>query len=76
MLADLCLHFPGMKSCFDELDWVFIGDSRRVLPSHRIFPRKQLQTPDSSAQEGIWEMDYAVDAVLTQTGPFLNSLKA
>jgi len=64
MLSDLCLHFPEIRRCFDELDRAFSGDSRRVLPSRRIFPEGQ-PVHHPRGEEGIWDMDYAVDAVLT-----------
>jgi acyl transferase domain-containing protein/phosphopantetheinyl transferase (holo-ACP synthase)/acyl carrier protein len=63
MLRDLCQHFPEVRHCFDLLDRAFIGHPQNYLPSQVIFPPT---TQDSSAAEAkIWEIDGAVDAVIT-----------
>ena len=63
MLQDLCQHFPEVRNCFDLLDRAFIGHPQNYLPSQVIFPPT---TQDSSAAEAkIWEIDGAVDAVIT-----------
>lgn len=65
MLADLCLHFPRVRSCFDTLDRAFGDHSRESLPSHLIFPLGKDQGKGLLEEEELWQMDYAVDAVLT-----------
>src|SRR5215211_5567812 len=37
MLADLCLHFPEVRACFDRTDRLLRGHSRGYLPSDYIF---------------------------------------
>ena len=39
MLADLCIHFPEVRKCFDLIDRVFASHSRNYVPSDYIFPR-------------------------------------
>jgi acyl transferase domain-containing protein len=66
MLADLCLHFPEVRSCFDTLDRAFVGYPRKYLPSHLIFPLPgDSDGKPHCGEEELWQMDYAVDAVLT-----------
>lgn len=63
MLLDLCQHFPEVRNCFDLLDRAFVNHPQNYLPSQVIFPPT---TQDSSAAEAkIWEIDGAVDAVIT-----------
>ena len=67
MLADLCLHFPEVRACFDKIDRVFRGHD--CLPSDYIFPRKTA-TPDEKrwAEARLWEMDGAIAAVVVADG--------
>ncbi|MDW7772814.1 MAG: type I polyketide synthase [Desulfobulbaceae bacterium] len=63
MLADLCLHFPEALGCFDLLDQAYADHPRNYLPSQIIFPGNARGR--SAAEEKIWRMDGAVDAVST-----------
>ncbi|MBW2602904.1 MAG: polyketide synthase dehydratase domain-containing protein [Deltaproteobacteria bacterium] len=65
MLSDLCIHFSEVRSCFDTLDRAFGDHLRESLPSHFIFPLGKEQGQGSLGEEELWQMDYAVDAVLT-----------
>ena len=65
MLADLCLHFPEARSCFDTLDGAFADRGGAHRPSDFIFPAASAQAPGQAAADRLWQMDYAVDAVLT-----------
>lgn len=71
MLRDLCQHFPEMRACFDLLDRAFIGHPRNYLPSQIIFP----PTSDlSEAGTRIWQLNGAVDAVITADRALLRVL--
>lgn len=63
MLSDLCLNFPEVRSCFDLLDRAFADRPQNSLPSRFIFPPPG-ENGDPSEHE-IWEMNRAVDAVIT-----------
>ncbi|MPY88884.1 MAG: acyltransferase domain-containing protein [Luteitalea sp.] len=77
MLADLCLHFPVVRSTFDFMDRAFIGHPRGYLPSEVIFPppAENGDSPrfrKSSAEnedcprfpvDRLWEMDTGAEAV-------------
>lgn len=76
MLADLCLFFPEVRECFDTLDRAFIGQSRSYLPSQLIFPlSKSGYGEQDSSKDALWQMDYAVDAVLTADRALFNVYK-
>lgn len=59
MLADLCIHFPDVKACFDRIDSAFLNNNRDILPSRIIFP----SLPAKSSEQLLWQMDFAVAAV-------------
>jgi acyl transferase domain-containing protein/phosphopantetheinyl transferase/acyl carrier protein len=63
MLRDLCQHFPEVRNCFDLLDRAFIDHPRNYLPSQVIFPPTEQDA--SAAGPKIWQIDGAVDAVIT-----------
>ncbi len=66
MLADLCLRFPEVRTCFDQLDRIFTSHPRKYLPSDYIFPRPAFSEEESAALEGrLWQMDGAIEGVLT-----------
>ncbi|NEP07548.1 MAG: hypothetical protein F6K25_30435 [Okeania sp. SIO2G4] len=60
MLADLCLHFPIVRSWFDFLDQTF-APSRDIPPSHFIFPppTSLTQAEQQMAQKQLFQMDLA-----------------
>ncbi|PYQ19622.1 MAG: 6-deoxyerythronolide-B synthase, partial [Acidobacteria bacterium] len=66
MLADLCLHFPEVRRCFDLVDRIFARHSRNYVPSDYIFPRPAFSDRErAAAEKRLWEMEGAFEAVLT-----------
>lgn len=66
MLSDLCIHFPEVRRRFDQIDEIFIGHSRDYLPSDLIFPCPAFSEAErKAADERLWKMDAAIEAVLT-----------
>lgn len=66
MLSDLCIHFPEVRACFDELDAAFIDRQRGYLPSQVIFPPPTFSKGGySQVDNGIWQMEGAIVAVFT-----------
>jgi acyl transferase domain-containing protein/phosphopantetheinyl transferase len=66
MLADLCIHFPEVRKCFDLIDRVFASHSRNYVPSDYIFPRPTFSDAERVAVEKrLWQMEGAFEAVLT-----------
>jgi len=66
MLGDLCIHFPEVRACFDRTDQTFIAQKRPYLPSQFIFPAPSFTKEErKKAEERLWEMDGAIEAVLT-----------
>ncbi|MBW2306502.1 MAG: polyketide synthase dehydratase domain-containing protein [Deltaproteobacteria bacterium] len=65
MLADLCIYFPEVRACFDRLDGIFIEHARGYLPSDFTFPPPVFSVAErKTAEERIWKMDGAIEAVL------------
>lgn len=67
MLADLCLHFPQVRSWFDFLDRTF-EKQRDLPPSSFIFPPPSLSLmPEErrQAEEQLFNMDLASETVFT-----------
>ncbi|MCB9152616.1 MAG: polyketide synthase dehydratase domain-containing protein [Caldilineae bacterium] len=64
MLADLAIHFPEVRTAFDRIDRIFAGHPRGYVPSDFIFPAPGLPD-DSMVARQLWEIDGAVEAVLT-----------
>jgi acyl transferase domain-containing protein/phosphopantetheinyl transferase len=66
MLAELCIHFPEVRKCFDLIDRVFASHSRNYVPSDYIFPRPAFSDAErAAAEKRLWEMEGALEAVLT-----------
>lgn len=64
MLADLCVHFPEVRAQFDQVDRVYTGQAS--VPSDVIFPQPSFGTEArNAAEERLWQMDHAVEAVVT-----------
>lgn len=63
MLADLCLHFPQARACFDRMDSIFVDHPRGYLPSDFIFPRPTF-AGQGEVEQQLWQTDVAVEAVL------------
>ncbi|MBA3945864.1 MAG: polyketide synthase dehydratase domain-containing protein, partial [Herpetosiphonaceae bacterium] len=65
MLADLCIHFPQVRKCFDEIDRVFAKHARAYLPSDIIFPAPTFSTAErEEAESRLWQMDVAIEALV------------
>ena len=62
MLADLCLHFPEVRACFDRADRVFLDNGRDFVPSQIVFPPPLDPARDESA---LWQVDCAVASVFS-----------
>ena len=65
MLADLCLHFPEVRECFDQSDRAYAAHPRGYVPSDVIFPRPSPGGGEDWAEGRLWTMDGAIEAVLT-----------
>ncbi len=66
MLADLCIHFPEVRACYDQIDRIYLDHPRRYLPSDVIFPCPAFSKADrAAAAQRLWKMDAAIEAVLT-----------
>lgn len=61
MLADLCIHFPAVRACFDQMDRVFAQQRRGYLPSQAIFPPPTGQTVDPAL---LWSTSCGFAAVI------------
>jgi malonyl CoA-acyl carrier protein transacylase/phosphopantetheinyl transferase len=61
MLADLCIHFPQARACFDVLDRALDG----APPSRAIFPTNAPRGIDADGDGPLWQMGGAVEAVFT-----------
>ncbi len=65
MLADLCLHFPEVRACFDQMDRMLRDLPNKRPPSDFIFPPPSLSKEERAlAEQRLWRMDGAVEAVL------------
>ena len=65
MLADLCIHFPEVRACFDRIDRLFANHPRGFRPSDFIFPRPAFADQESALGKQLWQIDGAIEAVLT-----------
>ncbi|HKP13239.1 MAG TPA: acyltransferase domain-containing protein, partial [Blastocatellia bacterium] len=66
MLADLCMHFPEVRSHFDNLDKVFLHSRREPLPSQVLFPPPMAQaTAEASAEELFAKVAFGSSAMCT-----------
>jgi malonyl CoA-acyl carrier protein transacylase/phosphopantetheinyl transferase len=65
MFADLCLHLPECRHCFDVLDRAFADRVDGLLPSSVIFPPPLVGEEEQRLQrERIWGMEGGVDGVI------------
>lgn len=65
MLADLCMHFPEVRKCFDLADRALTKAARSCLPSEFIFPRAILSAGEKEEVErALWQIDGAVESVM------------
>jgi malonyl CoA-acyl carrier protein transacylase/phosphopantetheinyl transferase (holo-ACP synthase) len=65
MLADLCIHFPEVRACFDLLDRALQGQADGDPPSQFIFPPPGYSGRSGRSGNRLWRMDGAVEAVFT-----------
>jgi malonyl CoA-acyl carrier protein transacylase/phosphopantetheinyl transferase (holo-ACP synthase) len=65
MLADLCFHFPEVRSCFDRLERALLRAGSSSSLSRHIFRRPADRAVRSDGQDPLWRMDGAVAAILT-----------
>ena len=59
MLADLCPHFPELRTVLDTADKIALESGEVVPPSHHLFGNS------GSTPEALWATDTAVTAVLS-----------
>ncbi len=68
MLADLCIHFPEVRACFDEADRA-VKRPDRYPPSRDIFPAPCFTEEEAvEAENRLWQIERATEAVLTANG--------
>ena len=60
MLADLCLHFPEVRACFDRMDRLFVDHPRGYRTSDFVFP----VAGRTELEGALWQIDGAIEAVL------------
>ncbi|MEW5987988.1 MAG: beta-ketoacyl synthase N-terminal-like domain-containing protein, partial [Chloroflexota bacterium] len=76
MLADLCLHFPEALASFDQIDRIYARHGRSFLASDVIFPQATFTPEEKKAAETrLWQMEGAVEAILTANGALLAILR-
>jgi acyl transferase domain-containing protein/phosphopantetheinyl transferase (holo-ACP synthase) len=76
MLADLCLHFPEVRECFDSGDGVVQDRQSRYVASADIFPPPFFSEQEAkTADEKLWEIQRATEAVLTADGAMFTLLQ-
>ncbi|WZO99324.1 beta-ketoacyl synthase N-terminal-like domain-containing protein [Isosphaeraceae bacterium EP7] len=76
MLADLCLHFPEVQACFDEIDQIYYDHPRGYVPSDHIFPRSSpIPSDGGGVAERLWQIAGAVEAVLTANRAMLTLME-
>lgn len=76
MLADLCLHFPEVRECFDRSDRAFSGSSRGYVLSDIVFPRPAFSDEQRQwAVQRLARMDGAIEATMTGNAAMLALLR-
>ena len=69
MLSDLCIHFPEVRECFDVADEMVENQRDRYPPGADIFPAPFFSKEEErAAEERLWQMQRATEAVLTADG--------
>jgi acyl transferase domain-containing protein/phosphopantetheinyl transferase len=77
MLAQLCLHFPEVRACFDEMDRLFAEHERGYVLSDLVFPAPPFTEEERrAAEERLWQMDVSVEALYTANSALLRLLTA
>ena len=76
MLADLCIHFPEVRECFDTADQMVEHQKDRYAPSADIFPPPFASPEEEQAAERrLWQIQRATEAVLTADGAVFTLLQ-
>lgn len=67
MLADLCIHFPQVRYCFDLTDRAFFKDGQNDVLSGLLFPHPTglSDAERKDQEEQLWQMEAGVQAVTT-----------
>ena len=76
MLADLCIHFPEVRYCFDLTDRAFIREGGNDVLSDFLFPPPTcLSNAERKGQEErLWQMEVGVKAVTTANRALFKAL--
>ncbi len=75
MLGDLCIHFPPVRSFFDSADRAVGGTGRYPL-SADVFPPPLMSEEETKlAEERLWQIERATEAVLTADGAMYTLLQ-
>ena len=67
MMLDLCLHFPEVRACFDDMDRVVSARKKplRFLPSRFVFPAPCLEKEEYKELEAqFWGVDSGLQSIL------------
>ncbi|MFC1888307.1 beta-ketoacyl synthase N-terminal-like domain-containing protein [Thermodesulfobacteriota bacterium] len=67
MMLDLCLHFPEVRACFDEMDLIVSARKKplRFLPSRFIFPAPCLEKEEyEDLEKEFWGVDSGLQSIL------------
>ncbi|HET7035096.1 MAG TPA: beta-ketoacyl synthase N-terminal-like domain-containing protein [Thermomicrobiaceae bacterium] len=76
MLAELCLHFPEVRACFERTDRIYQDHPRGYVLSDVAFPRPSFNAAErAQAEQRLMQMDNAIEAVLTANGAMLLLLR-
>jgi acyl transferase domain-containing protein/phosphopantetheinyl transferase (holo-ACP synthase) len=77
MLADLCLHFPEVRSCFDLADQLFTPRRHpSLLPSQIIYPPPEPSAQErSQVQQRLWQEDGVLEAIHAADGALFALLR-
>ncbi len=68
MMAELCIHFPEVRACFEAADRA-VARPDRYPPSADIFPPPFFSDEEAQAAESrLWKIERATEAVLTADG--------
>ena len=75
MLADLCIHFPEVQSFFDSADRAVGGTGRYPLSADVFPPPLMSEEETKAAEERLWQIERATEAVLTADGAMYTLLQ-
>lgn len=75
MLSDLCVHFPSVRAFFDAADRAVAGTGRYPLSSDVYPPPLFTEEQTQAAEERLWQIERATEAVLTADGAMYSLLQ-